>query len=268
LWRKFIDLFVGGSQRKYLNHLRTICDDLKKNYFPVDQVSSQLKAGKFIPESSYDVANLQKQTKPWLYDVADRFKKLTNVAGFTQMLSFNLSDRLPNGKFLTGDQFNELVQCAHEVNEYYDQDVKSGIDPQQAMLVGMKIIFKQAYQLTGALSYETIRDRLVATQILTDFAMKSLTAAGLKGNPFAEYASGYALNNPDEMITEIEADIAQEGFDKETVLETFDDALMEWGPDDSRFNVVIGELGGEKESQLSPMNQPKQHADPVVSSIL
>jgi hypothetical protein len=89
LWRKFIDLFVGGSQRKYLNHLRTICDDLKKNYFPVDQVSSQLKAGKFIPESSYDVANLQKQTKPWLYDVADRFKKLTNVAGFTQMLSFN-----------------------------------------------------------------------------------------------------------------------------------------------------------------------------------
>jgi hypothetical protein len=249
-----------------MKQLRKACDDLKKNHFPVDTVARQLSEGKFIPESSFNAANLEKQTKPWLYGVGDRFKKLTNMEGYTSMLTFKLSDRLPNGKSLTTDKINELVEGAHEVNRYYDEDINSGVEPKQAILSSMKIIFKQAYQLTGSLSYTNISERLLAAQIITDFTLKELTAAGLKGNPFAEYANGYALKNPDEMITEIQTDIEEEGFDKETVLENFDDALMKWGPDDSKFNISIDEFDDKKSVERSPMHQPKQKQDPFIST--
>jgi hypothetical protein len=247
---------INRRERKYFNKLKKACEDLKKNHFPVDKVASELKKGKFIPKSSYDVVNLEKQTKPWIYGVSEHFKKLTSIPNYTQMLMFKLSDKLPNQKFLPFNKFNELLDCAHEVNRYYDEDIQSGIDIQQAMLSGVKIVFKQAYQATSGL-YGEMKHKLYAAQILTDFVLQELTAAGLKGNPFTEYAKGYVLENAEEMITEIQTDIENEGYDKETVLQAFDDALMEWVPSDSRFNVSINmnELGENEVNERSPMNQ-------------
>jgi hypothetical protein len=251
------NIWVNRKERKFFNQLKKACEDLKKNHFPVDSVASQLRAGAFISTDSYDAVNLEKQTKPWRYEVAERFKKMANMAGYTQMLSFKLSDKLPNGKDLAIDKINELVEGAHEVNRYYDEDIKSGIKPKQAICSSMKIIFKQAYQVTASLQYDDMSDRLLATQILTDFMLKELTAAGLKGNPFSEYANGYALKNPDEMITEIETDIAQEGFDKDSVLAAFGDAAMEWGPDENKFNLFITGFDEGVVGAQSPMVQPQ-----------
>ena len=73
------NLRINIREWKYMKQLRKACDDLKKNHFPVDSVASQLRAGAFIPTESYDAVNLEKQTKPWRYEVSERFKKMANI---------------------------------------------------------------------------------------------------------------------------------------------------------------------------------------------
>ena len=256
------NLRINRRERKYFNKLKKDCETLKKLGFPVDKVSTQLRGGKFVPDTSYDRMDMEKQTKPWLHGVADYIKKFTKIPGYKQLLDVNLVDRLPQGKRLGLDKFDELIECAHEINGYFDEDIKSGVEPDDAMLSGMKIMFKKAYQLTGSLGYESIKERLVATQILTDFALQELTAAAMKNNPFKEYANGYALGNGEEMITEIETDVASEGLDRDEVINAIDDAAMDWVPSDSRFNMIINELKENVNGDVSPVNQPKESQVP------
>jgi hypothetical protein len=46
----------------------------------------------------------------------------------------------------------------------------------------------------------------------------------------------------------------------------FDDALMKWGPDDSKFNISIDEFDDKKSVERSPMHQPKQKQAPFIST--
>ena len=251
------NLRINYRERKYYNQLKKDCDTLKKFHFPVDKVSRELQAGKFLPESSYDAKNLEKQTKPWLYGIAERFKKLSALTGYAQLMQFQICDKLPESKLLQVKQINELIECSNETNTYFDQDIKEQVDPEQAILSSMKILFKKAYQITASMGYDKLSDRLLATQIITDFVLRELTPASLNGNPFSEYANAYALNNPEEMITEIQTDIEEEGYDKETVLDAFEDANLEWVPSCNKFHISIDPQALGAMDKTSPFVEPQ-----------
>ena len=200
----------NSQEKQYLNKLKGQVTALEKAEYPVSAARASANQ-KLMEEPKADGAltldavpeiapnagidNVVKNLNPIIED-----KK--KVAEFSE----KLFAAIPNGKemikgreekFSGGLWATLTIVFQNGYNQKYDEHQATKRDPEIPVKSLAGITFSEAFLgLAEQIGYTTVREKLVAAQIMMDMIMKEYTAARFQPEKYAKYASGYALNNP------------------------------------------------------------------------